>query len=112
MSEKEAKPVPYQVKFEKELIEEVKRSNWNATESVAWKRLTNKFGPKITTEELLSLAQVAAKELGLELTREYKRRKVMLIYWFDQQNEEFWKFLDKHIVVFDREGRPINTLAP
>lgn len=108
MNKNTSKVVPNQVKYEKELIEKIKKSNWNPTESFAWARLTKKFGPKISTEELLSLAQVLAKELNLELTREFKRRKVMLIYWFDQQNEDFWKFLEQNVAVLDKEGNIIN----
>lgn len=96
-----------QAKYEWKFINE-KRQNWDASSSGAWKKLTSRFGPKISQEELLSLAQVVSVQLDIELTREYKRRKEILIKWFDENLDVIWPFIEKNVVVSDIRGQVID----
>ncbi|KAK8842273.1 hypothetical protein M9Y10_026507 [Tritrichomonas musculus] len=75
--------------------------------SAAWKLLEFHFGPKITQEELLSLAMVVSTYTGISLYREYKRRKGMLIKWFDDNLTQIWPFILQHIVVTGRDNQVI-----
>ncbi|KAK8842260.1 hypothetical protein M9Y10_026494 [Tritrichomonas musculus] len=75
--------------------------------SAAWKLLESHFGPKINQEELLSLAMVVSTYTGISLYREYKRRKGMLIKWFDDNLTQIWPFILQHIVVTGRDNQVI-----
>jgi hypothetical protein len=100
-----------QVAFEHNFVEE-KRRGFDAYSSRAWTCLTNKYGPRISQEKLLSLAQVAAFELRLGLPREWKRRKEMLVRWFDENLDIVWPFIQAKVVVSDTSGHPIDCAAP
>jgi hypothetical protein len=107
---KEPKP-SLQKEYEKAFIAE-KRARFDATTCRAWALLTSKFGTKITQEELLSLAQVLAHELDLDLSREYKRRKELLVKWYDENIETIWPFVETRIVVTGWKGGPIDFSKP
>jgi hypothetical protein len=89
-----------------------KRARFDAAKCPAWARLTAKFGPKISQEELLSLAQVISHELRLGLSREYKRRKELLVKWYDENLDVIWPFIETRVVISDREGRQIDMTKP
>ena len=98
----------YQQKFEKEFLKK-KRQLGDAFETEAWARLQEKYGRKISQEELLSLARVVANELDLELSREYKRRKELLIIWFQENLSIVWPFIEKHIAIYTSDGDAISA---
>lgn len=70
-------------------------SGFNARESVAWKGLTEKFGDKLTHEELISIAELIANAANIKLDRDAKRRKVVLIKWF----EEHWQSVQPYLPI-------------
>lgn len=97
----------YQQKFEKAFLEEKRQGN-DPKQSIAWMKLVGKFGPKISQEELLSLARVVSHELNIDLAREYKRRKETLIYWFNENFEKVWPFVEHNVFVYSKTGELIN----
>lgn len=67
--------------------------------SRAWSWLVARYGPRISKEELLSLGQVVALALKLPLPREYKRRKVTMVLWFDEHYDEVMPFIRSNVKV-------------
>ena len=53
-------------------------------ESAAWHDITRFFGPGLSQEELLAIAEILASAAGLKTDREARRRKEVLIKWFDE----------------------------
>ena len=87
-----------------------KRQGFDVQKCRAWAKLTERFGPRISQEELLSLALVVSNELGMDLSREYKRRKELLIKWFDERLDRVWGFVENRLVISDRQGHVIAKL--
>jgi hypothetical protein len=55
-------------------------------ESVIWTYLCWRFGPKLNQDELVSIGKLVAGTLGIELDRDARRRKCVMMKWF----EEHW----------------------
>lgn len=55
---------------------------FNVLESEAWMGLCRRYGPEVTHEELISVAELVAQRTGVPLDRDAKRRKSVLIKWF------------------------------
>lgn len=75
--------------------------------SRAYTFLCKRFGPKMSQQELLSLAQVVTDTLDIPLDREASRRKKVLIKWFDENFASIEHFLENNVMVSDEQGRPI-----
>ena len=95
-----------QDKYESDFVKE-KLKDFEPKASRAWISLTSRYGPKINQNQLLSLAEVVSYQLNLGLFREYKRRKEMLIKWFDENYDAVWPFIENHITVIDINGSQI-----
>lgn len=70
-------------------IEEKKRirkriANFDQNKSEAWKVLSIMYGDQIRQDELISIAEFVSAELNLYIDRDAKRRKCILIKWFDE----------------------------
>ena len=91
--------------WEQKFLQE-KRDNFAPYESRAWKWLNARFG-KIAKEEVLSLGQVVSHVLGIELTREYKRRKETMIRWFEDHYDQAMPFIRDRIQVIGRDKKEI-----
>ena len=50
---------------------------------------------KLTTKELVSVAQVIEKNLGIPLNREEKKRRPHLFHWFDKHLDVILKYIDE-----------------
>lgn len=96
-----------QLQYEKALLKE-KLGGFDPKSSIAWTKLTDRYGPKISLDEMLSLAQAVSSVLNVPLTREYKRRKDMLIKWFDEHFDVIWPFIEENVFVEDINGKVIN----
>lgn len=103
MSETTSRSQAIQKEYEKLLLED-KLTHFNPSTSEAWKKLTSKYGEKLNHAELKCLAQVISANLDIELSRETKRRKNMLIKWFDENLNKIWPFIEEHIEVEDVDG--------
>ena len=101
------KATAFQQAHEKFVVE-TKLKNFDLASSRAWAKLTARFGPKITQEELLSLAQICSIHTQIDLHREFKRRKKMLIIWFEEHFETVWPFIENSLIITDKDHKIIN----
>lgn len=74
--------------------------------SFGWKIICDFYGPNLNQAELLSLAEVLAQQLNLKVDREAKRRKEVLIKWFDENIGVIQPILPL-VKLEDNEGRPV-----
>lgn len=88
---------------------------FSLNESKAWKSICEQFGPNLNQSELLSIAEVLCLEvnqtqrnLPLKVDREAKRRKEVLIKWFDENYTDLQPHL-KTIVLEDENGEIIDS---
>jgi len=72
----------YQTNETARIKKRVGEFNWK--KSKVWKSLSNRFGDKITQEELISIAELLANTIEVKLDRDARRRKVVLIKWFEE----------------------------
>ena len=63
--------------------------------SPVWKHLCQHYGPKLRQEELVSIADVLCDKLNIKLDRDARRRKVVIVKWF----EEHWHQV-QHILAY------------
>lgn len=68
---------------EKQRIQE-RLKNFNTKDNMVMKQLTQQFGPNIKQPELRSIADVVSQNANIKLDRDAKRRKTVLIKWFDE----------------------------
>jgi hypothetical protein len=54
------------------------------TKSYAWIELAERYGPKLVHAELVSIADLAASRLHIKLDRDARRRKVVMLKWFEE----------------------------
>jgi hypothetical protein len=92
-----------QTKYEKEWSDK-EMQGFSAFKSEAWAVLTQLYGPKISKEEITSLGEIVATELKISLAREYKRRKVTMIEWFQNHLEEIRPFLQNCVQILCENG--------
>jgi hypothetical protein len=66
---------------------------WTWQRSHAWAQLTLAYGPKVTQEELVSLAELISRQLRIRLDRDARRRKSVMIMWFEENWWQIWPWL-------------------
>jgi hypothetical protein len=79
--------------------------------SEPWREIARRFGTHLKQTELLSVAEVLGAQLGITVDREAKRRKEVLIKWFDE-NWERIKEIWPQIELRDRKGRSMDANPP
>jgi hypothetical protein len=52
--------------------------------SHTWLQLSCFYGPKLKQDELVSIAGICAQKLDIRLDRDARRRKVVMIKWFEE----------------------------
>ena len=85
---------------------EMRLNDFDYKNSDAWQIICERFGPGLTHNELLSIAQIIAFHARIRLDREAKRRKEVLIKWFQENIVTIIPFLQK-MVLEDSEGNRI-----
>jgi hypothetical protein len=90
---------PAESNKEKERIAE-RLGGFNSKDNVVWKEITHRFGSNLKQPELLSIAHVLASHAGLKLDRDAKRRKSVLVKWFDEHWSQLCPYLD-YVVLED-----------
>jgi hypothetical protein len=75
--------------------------------SVAFSFLSERFGPKLSRHELLSLAQVLSEQLHILLDREAFRRKRVLVKWYDENWAQVEPFIRGNIIIISKTGHPV-----
>jgi hypothetical protein len=73
--------------------------DFDPNRSAAHSLLAELFGQKINGTDLVSLAETCAVCLNLYLDREAKRRKPVLMKWFDENIDAIRPFLRDHVVI-------------
>jgi hypothetical protein len=68
---------------EKERIAD-RLAGFNVMDNPVWREITGRFGRKIKHPELLSIADVLAAHANIKLDRDAKRRKPVLVKWFNE----------------------------
>jgi hypothetical protein len=80
--------------------------SFHSKSSTAWAEIVKRFGDGLNQTELLSIAQVLGWMLDIRVDREAKRRKEVLVKWFD----EHWSAISDTVNLIrleDIHGRPI-----
>jgi hypothetical protein len=67
---------------------------FNAKDTAVWNALAQKFGSNIKQPELLSIATVLSKNANVRLDRDAKRRKSVLLKWFEENWNAVSPYLD------------------
>jgi hypothetical protein len=67
---------------------------FNPKDTPAWREITRRFGASIKQPELVSIASVLAQSTNIKLDRDAKRRKAVLIKWFEENWTTIEPFLD------------------
>jgi hypothetical protein len=82
--------------------------NFQYRTSQPWLAITKRFGPHLGQVELLSLADIIQRNLTdvAPLDREAKRRKEVLIKWFDENWAPIEGFLPR-VSMTDADGNPL-----
>lgn len=94
-------PVQAEGNKEKERITN-RLNGFNPKDNSAWREITNRFGNNIKQPELLSIATVLASNANIKLDRDAKRRKCVLIKWFEENWKAILPYLD-YVVLEDAQ---------
>jgi hypothetical protein len=73
-------------------------SGFNWQRSYAWAHLSHTFGPRLNQDELVSIAELTSGIVRIRLDRDARRRKPVMIKWFDEN----WGYIQpvlRHIVL-------------
>lgn len=90
------------VQREKDRISQ-RLGNFNPKDNEVWRFLTLRFGQNIKQQELLSIADVLSKNAGIKLDRDAKRRKSVLIKWFEENWQQIKPYIN-YVVLDDGEN--------
>jgi hypothetical protein len=78
-------------------------AGFNPEISPACRALGGKFGSTIK-DEVLCIAEVLGAEIGIYPDRDAKRRKIVLLKWYDENWERIQPFLGRIMAVTPRGG--------
>jgi len=81
------------------VLTDLRLRDFDATRCPAMLLLSELFGKSLNAKDLESLAETCATHLCLYLDREAKRRKSVLLKWFDENLQVLEPFLRAHVVV-------------
>lgn len=101
-AEKEAKVQKNVIYDEKQRIA-MRMEGFNQKDNSAWFELTKRFGQNIKRNELMNIAQVLANAADIKLDRDAKRRKSVLLKWFDEHWARIRPLLD-YVVIEGNEN--------
>ncbi|EAX98890.1 hypothetical protein TVAG_210840 [Trichomonas vaginalis G3] len=59
-------------------------TGFDTKNNIAWHEITSRFGENVKQQELLSIANVLSLNANIKLDRDAKRRKSVLIKWFNE----------------------------
>ena len=71
--------------------------NWK--KSPVWRHLSYYYGPKVKQEELVSIADLICEKVNLKLDRDARRRKIVMIKWFEEHWQQIQPLL--HMIVLE-----------
>jgi hypothetical protein len=73
--------------------------------SPAWLYLCWRFGPRLSQEELISIGTLVAATLQIKLDRDARRRKVVMVKWFEEHWAEIQPLLC--LIVLDKSENKV-----
>jgi hypothetical protein len=68
-------------------------NGFNIKDTIVWKVMTRRFGGNIKHPELVSMAEVLSSHACITLDRDAKRRKSVLVKWF----QENWASIEPYL---------------
>lgn len=80
----------------------IRMNGFDYKENHVWDEIVKRFGSNIKRGELTNIAQLLADTAGIKLDRDAKRRKSVLLKWFDEHWEKVLPLLD-YVVLSDNE---------
>ena len=90
---------------ETERIRVINRLNgFGFQNSPSWSIISSRWGDNLSQTELLGIATILCTKTGLKVDREAKRRKDVLVKWFDENFHIIQRYFDL-IVLEDDHGR-------
>ena len=78
-------------------------NGFNPKDNVVTKEFEKRFGPNLKQSELRNIAQIIADHANIKLDRDAKRRKNVLLKWFDEHWTQIAPFLN-NVVLDDAQG--------
>ena len=92
----------------------LRMNGFDAKDNRVWAEIAKRFGVNVKQGELTNIAQVIAKHAGIKLDRDAKRRKCVLLKWFDENWEKIYPFLDYVVLASssDEEPNQVQTQIP
>ena len=81
----------------------LRMNGFDLKENHIWEELTKRFGSNIKRGELTNIAKVLAEAANIKLDRDAKRRKSVLLKWFDEHWDTIYPLLD-YVVFSETEG--------
>jgi len=81
----------------------IRMGSFDSKDNRVWQEISRRFGANIKQAELTNIAQVIADSAQIKLDRDAKRRKSVLLKWFDEHWNEIHPFLD-FVVIGDDES--------
>ena len=80
----------------------MRMTGFDIKENHVWDEIAKRFGANIKRGELTNIAKVIADAAEIKLDRDAKRRKSVLLKWFDEHWDKIYPLLD-YIVLSDSE---------
>ena len=72
----------------------MRMNGFDSKDNPVWNEISRRFGSNIKQGELTNIAKVIAESAQIKLDRDAKRRKSVLLKWFDENWAEIQPFLD------------------
>ena len=91
------------VNFDEKQRIAMRMTGFDLKENHIWEELSRRFGSTIKRGELTNIAQVLADTANIKLDRDAKRRKSVLLKWFDEHWDTIYPLLD-YVVLSDTEN--------
>ena len=83
------------------LLKRIQNRNSDVKSSAAFKKIQKLGWDKLNQKELRSIAQVLSKKSGISLDREAKRRREILLTWFDENYDQISEHMDRIVLEYD-----------
>ena len=80
-------------------------AGFNPKENFVTKEITRRFGANLKQGELINIAQVIAENAQIKLDRDARRRKNVLLRWFEEHWTQITPYLDYIVLEDDQEEK-------
>ena len=83
----------------------VRLAGFNPKDNFVTKEITRRFGANLKQGELINIAQVIAENAQIKLDRDARRRKNVLLRWFEEHWVQITPYLDYIVLEDDKDER-------